>query len=274
MLILHWVFPINIFLEMATFLFDRTIFGPVISRRLGESLGINLLPDKRKICNFNCIYCECGPTHSTNISNFKIPSRDEVKEKLESRLKEIKINGSLINTITFAGNGEPTLHPDFPGIIDDTIELRSEYMPGVNIAVLSNATLIGDDKIFNALNKIDLNILKLDSAFEDTNKTINCPLSDFDLGRTIEYLKKFDGNLIIQTLFFKGTYNDNEVNNTTKKEITRWLKVINYIKPESVMIYTIARDTPNKGLHKIPLDELMHISKKVEKLGIRTHISG
>ncbi len=259
---------------MATFLFDRTIFGPVISRRLGESLGINLLPNNRKICNFNCIYCECGPTYSDSIRDFDIPSRDEVKKRLESRLKEIKSNGSLIDTITFAGNGEPTLHPDFPGIIDDTIKLRSRYLPEINIAVLSNATLINDNKIFNALNKVDLNILKLDSGFEETNKTINCPLSLFDLNKTIGYLKKFGGNLIIQTLFFKGIYNGKEINNTAEKEITRWLQVIEDIKPESVMIYTIARDTPNKGLHKIPLDELVYISKKVEKLGIRTHISG
>ncbi len=259
---------------MATFLFDRTVFGPVISRRLGESLGINLLPNNRKICNFNCIYCECGPTYSSRITGFEIPSRAEVRERLESRLKGIKKNGPLIDTITFAGNGEPTLHPDFPGIIDDTIGLRSMYLPQINIAVLSNATLIGDSKIFKALNKVDLNILKLDSGFKETNKIINCPLSLFDLDKTIEYLKKFQGNLIIQTLFFRGIYNGKEIDNTTEKEVTRWLEVINEIKPESVMIYTIARDTPNKGLHKIPLEELVDISRKAEKLGIRTHISG
>jgi wyosine [tRNA(Phe)-imidazoG37] synthetase (radical SAM superfamily) len=259
---------------MATFLFDRTVFGPVISRRLGRSLGINLLPNNRKICNFNCIYCECGPTYSSRITDFEIPSRKEVRERLESKLKEIKKNGPLIDTITFAGNGEPTLHPDFPVIIDDTTSLRSMYLPQINIAVLSNATLIGNDKIFEALNKVDLNILKLDSGFKQTNKTINCPLSLFDLDKTIGYLKKFKGNLIIQTLFFRGTYNGKEIDNTTEKEVSRWLEAINEIRPESVMIYTIARDTPNKGLHKIPLDELTEISEKAEKLGIKTYVSG
>jgi len=258
---------------MATFLFDSTIFGPVISRRLGESLGINLLPHNRKICNFNCIYCECGPTYSANIRNFNIPSRTEVKEKLGSRLTYIKNKGLFIDTITFAGNGEPTLHPEFPEIIDDTIELRDDYLPGTNIAILSNSTLIGNDKIFRALNKADLNILKLDSGYEETNRTINCPLRPFNLKKTIDNLKKFNGNLIIQTLFFKGIYNGKEVNNATQEEVTKWLQIINEIKPESVMIYTIARDTPNKGLQKIPFDDLMKISEKAENLGIRTHIS-
>jgi wyosine [tRNA(Phe)-imidazoG37] synthetase (radical SAM superfamily) len=258
---------------MATFLFDNTVFGPVISRRLGESLGINLLPNNRKICNFNCIYCECGPTYSASIRNFDIPSRTEVKEKLESRLRDIKKKGLFIDTITFAGNGEPTLHPEFPEIIDDTIELRDNHLPGTNIAILSNSTLIGNDKIFNALNKVDLNILKLDSGYEDTNITINCPLQPFNLEKTIENLKKFNGNLIIQTLFFKGTYKGTEVNNATPEEVTKWLQIINEIKPESVMIYTIARDTPNKGLQKLDFDELAGISEKVEKLGIKTHIS-
>lgn len=258
---------------MATFLFDSTIFGPVISRRLGESLGINLLPNNRKICNFNCIYCECGPTYSPNIKNFNIPSRTEVRDKLRDRLRHIKTKGLFIDTITFAGNGEPTLHPDFPEIIDDTIELRNNYLPETRIAILSNATLTGNNKIFNALSKVDLNILKLDSGYRETNRTINCPLRPFNLDETIENLKKFNGSLIIQTLFFKGVYNGKEVNNATSKEVTKWLQIINDIKPESVMIYTIARDTPNKGLQKLPFDDLVKISKKVEKLGIKTHIS-
>jgi wyosine [tRNA(Phe)-imidazoG37] synthetase (radical SAM superfamily) len=258
---------------MATFLFDSTIFGPVISRRLGESLGINLLPNNRKICNFNCIYCECGPTYSSNIRNFDIPTRAEVREKLGARLSHIKTKGLLIDTITFAGNGEPTLHPEFPEIIDDTIELRDNYLPDTDIAILSNATLIANNKIFRALSKVDLNILKLDSGYRETNRIINCPLRDFNLEETIENLKKFNGSLIIQTLFFKGIYNGKEVNNASSKEVAKWLQIINDIKPESVMIYTIARDTPNKGLEKLPSDELVEISEKVEKLGIKTHIS-
>lgn len=258
---------------MATFLFDKIIFGPVISRRLGESLGINLMPNNKKICNFNCIYCECGPTNSNDTSKFKLPTRIQVAEKLEFRLKDIKAKKIPIDTVTYAGNGEPTLHPEFPEIVKDTIALRDKYLPDTDIAVLSNSTLIDNKRIFNALNLVDLNILKLDSGYEETNKAINCPLFNFNLNKTIENLKNFNGNLIIQTLFFRGIYKGQEIDNTTEKELTRWLQIINYIQPESVMIYTIARNTPNKGLYKIPPGELTRISEKLEKTGITTHIS-
>ncbi len=258
---------------MATFLFDKIIFGPVISRRLGESLGINLLPENRKICNFNCVYCECGITESADIAKSGPPSRDEVRERLESRLKDIKKSKTAVDTITFAGNGEPTLHPYFPEIVEDTISLRDKYMPGTDIAVLSNSTRIDDNKIFHALNKVDLNILKLDSGYEETIKTINCPMYKFNLARIIENLKKFNGNLIIQTLFIRGIYKGRKIDNTNEKELARWLETMNYIKPESIMIYTIARDTPNTGLYRISFDELLKISEKVEQLGITTHIS-
>lgn len=258
---------------MSTFLFDSTIFGPVKSRRLGESLGINLLPNNKKICNFNCLYCECGLSTSDSSDAVKIPKRNEIKELLKEKLKELHAKKVKIDTITFAGNGEPTLHPNFPEIIDDVIEVRSKYFPEVKIAVLSNATFISDIRIFNALVKADKNILKLDSAIPGTQYLINCPNGNFSITETIKNLKMFNGNVIIQTLFFKGTINGKTVDNTSKIELEAWLKAINEIKPESVMIYTIARDTPVKGLKKITIEELNIIAKLLEENGHKVLVS-
>ena len=259
---------------METFLFDSIIFGPVNSRRLGISLGINLLPNDCKVCNFNCIYCECGWTNK-NIpsSRKKFHPRFHVKENLENKFKELKKSGSPIETITFAGNGEPTLHPDFDKIIDDTIELRNKYFSSAQIAVLSNSTLINKKSVFNALNKVEQNILKIDSAFEETINTHNDPPENFNLDELVEDLKKFKGNLIIQTLFLKGVYDGKTIDNTTKKEVDAWLKLIQKISPKLVMIYTIKRNTPTHKLFQIPFSDLESIAKRMEKQGIKTQIS-
>ncbi len=259
---------------MGTFLFDSTVFGPVISRRLGSSLGINLLPNYRKICNFNCIYCECGLTPQTSQEGLSLPTRSEVRRLLEEYLKGIRKPREQIDTITFAGNGEPTLHPDFPGIINDVLVLRKKYLPVVKIAVLSNATLIHRTEVFNSLLKIDFNILKLDSVFADTRQLINCPLINLSVRETIEDLKKFNGKLIVQTMFFRGNYNGNFIDNTSDEELEPLIEAYLEIQPESVMIYTIARDTPHQELQKISEDELNAIAGRIEKLGIKTHVSG
>ncbi|MBN2350374.1 MAG: radical SAM protein [Bacteroidales bacterium] len=258
---------------MATFLFDKIIFGPVKSRRLGDSLGINLLPINKKVCNFNCIYCECGLTQSYLPSGSKMPTRQEIKNKLELRLIKMKNEQNPPDTITFAGNGEPTLHPDFVEIINDTLFLRNTILPSAKIAVLSNATRIHVSKIFNALNLVDLNILKIDSVIKETQTLINCPLSDYNLTSVIKNLKMFNGNLIIQTLFFNGLYKGKTVDNTTTEELEAWLNVIREINPKMVMIYTIARDTPFDTLNKISFNVLEQIAKKVTNLGIPVQIS-
>jgi wyosine [tRNA(Phe)-imidazoG37] synthetase (radical SAM superfamily) len=197
---------------MSTFLFDSIIFGPVWSRRLGESLGINLLPVKHKVCNFNCIYCECGLTPAES-DNSGFPSAQVVKEQLVLRLEDMKKNSEYLDSITFAGNGEPTLHPEFPGIMEDTLAIRDRFFPQARVTVLSNATRIGNNSIFNALLKADLNILKLDSAIEETLLQINCPRGEYNLQDTIGLLGRFQGKLIIQTLFFRGCvyFSDKEV---------------------------------------------------------------
>lgn len=260
---------------MSTFLFDKIVFGPVKSRRLGVSLGINLLPTTRKVCNFNCIYCECGWTQNKEISGENLPSRKEVYEALDHKLAEMKKDQQSPDVITYAGNGEPTLHPEFPGIIDDSILLRNKYFPHAKIAVLSNSTAIKKPAIRKALLKVDQNILKLDSAFDLTLNIHNQPRVNIKVKDLVRDLQLFKGRLIIQTLFVRGSFNGKRIDNTTPEEIDAWINTLIKIRPSEVMIYTISRDTPEGGqLEKVPLTELKRIAAIVNELGIETQVSG
>jgi wyosine [tRNA(Phe)-imidazoG37] synthetase (radical SAM superfamily) len=258
---------------MATFLFNEIIFGPVQSRRLGESLGINLLPLNTKVCNFNCIYCECGFTERIRADDPHILPHEKIKEELEKTLISLLKTGKNIDTITFAGNGEPTLHPEFIEIIDDTILLRNKFFPKAGIAVLSNATLIGRQDIKQALQKIEFNILKIDSSFEETIKGINCPIGNFSLKNLISDLQNFNKNLTLQTLFLKGNYNGFYFDNSSEMEVEGLLNIYYKLNPKLVMIYTIARDTPVNTLEKISLHRLNEIAARIEKLGIPVQVS-
>ena len=259
---------------MTTFLFDKIIFGPVKSRRLGLSLGINLLPATKKICNFNCIYCECGWTAETKGDTGMLPSRKDVYEALFNKLSVLKEKNQPPDVITFAGNGEPTLHPEFNGIIDDTIELRNKFFPRTKIAVLSNSSNISKSHVREALLKVDQNILKLDSGFDLTVKVHNQPRVNVKVAALVENLKKFKGQLIIQTLFLKGSHKGKIIDNTTPEELDAWLMAIKIIEPSEVMIYTISRDTPEgELLHKVPAVELKRIAEMVNKMGIKTQVS-
>jgi wyosine [tRNA(Phe)-imidazoG37] synthetase (radical SAM superfamily) len=259
---------------MPTFLFDRIIFGPVKSRRLGVSLGINLLPASKKVCNFNCIYCECGWTIDASKEKSILPEREEIYKALDRKLSQMKSKNNPPDVITFAGNGEPTLHPDFPAIVDDCIELRNKYFPEARIAVLSNSTTITIPRIREALLKVDQNILKLDSGFDLTVRIHNQPRVNVRVAELIGNLKGFNGQLIIQTLFLRGSYNGRNIDNTTSEEVETWLKAIEMIKPYEVMIYTISRETPEGGrLEKVPMAELKRIAGMVNRLGIKTSVS-
>ena len=194
---------------MPTFLFDKIIFGPVKSRRLGVSLGINLLPTNIKVCSFDCIYCECGRNPKKFEEKAVLPSRMEVQQKLKEKLTEMVAENLLPDVITFAGNGEPTLHSEFAGIIDDTIKLRNQLSPNARIAVLSNATMIHKKQVFQALLKVEDNIQKLDSAFEETIKLIDCPNKNFSLSKTVDQLVAFQGKVIVQTLFIRQLQKSN-----------------------------------------------------------------
>lgn len=258
---------------MATFLFDKIIFGPVKSRRLGVSLGVNLLPVDTKICSFDCIYCECGWTPLKHEKKAELPSRQQVADEMHKKLTEMNNNGLLPDVITFAGNGEPTLHPGFPGIIDDTIELRNQLAPAARIAVLSNSTMLHKPGVFEALLKVDDNILKLDSAFEETIELLDCPRGNFSLEKVVNQLKAFNGKVTIQTLFVKGEYRDQVVDNTTPRELEAWIGLLKEIQPAKVMIYTIARETPLEGLEKIAAERLGEIARMVEAAGLPVQIS-
>ncbi len=256
-------------------LFDQVIFGPIQSRRLGISLGINLLPVDAKICSYNCIYCECG--FNTTMREAPVPSRGQVAAMLEKKLKEMNQDSKALDVITFAGNGEPTLHKDFDKIIDDTLCLRDKYYPDAKISVLSNSTRIDRPKVFNALLRVDNNILKFDSAINHTYHLIDQPVGK-DKNITVEWLiehfKKFNGKLIIQTMFIRGEYKGEKFDNTTETEVSAWLRALEEIKPEQVMIYTIDRDTPVQNLEKISLNELNSIAEKVREKGLNVSVAG
>jgi len=260
---------------MATFLFDSIVFGPVRSRRLGVSLGINLLPVGRKVCSFNCIYCECGWTPGGSEKNLSLPSRSAVYEALRMKLSAMKEQGLRPDVITFAGNGEPTLHPDFSGIIEDSIALREEFFPEAKVSVLSNGSTLHKKSVREALKKVDMNILKLDSALPATAVKMNQPRNPRDLGRFIRYANDFDGRFIIQTLFVRGTHRGEVIDNTTPEELEAWLRALERLRPQSVMVYTIDRDTPlGNDLRKVPHSELKAIAERVEALGITASVSG
>lgn len=259
---------------MATILFEELIFGPIHSRRLGTSLGVNLLPLHGKLCTFDCLYCECGL--NAQHKSGKLPKSDEVKKALESKLIELRKEGSPLDVITFAGNGEPSVHPEFDRIIDDTIELRNTYFPKAKVSVLSNATQLDKPNVFQALLKVDNPILKLDSAMDETVRILDRPNSStYSVRQQVDRMKQMNGKLIIQTLFIRGYYEGQTFDNTTDAEISAWILLIQEIKPESVMIYAIDRETPVKTLEKISLKELKAIAKRLkDETGISVSVAG
>lgn len=257
---------------MSTVIYPSPIFGPVHSRRLGVSLGINLLPEDGKVCSFDCIYCECGFNKDRRPTK-TLPSRHEIFEALESRLKDMKANGPKPDVLTFAGNGEPTMHPEFPEIIDDVRMLRDRYFPEAKISVLSNATQILKPRVFEALKKVDNNILKLDTVNPDYIQEVDRPNGHYNVEAIIDKLKAFEGKVIIQTMFMKGTMNGRDVSNLSDGFVQPWLKAVKDIAPEKVMIYTIDRETPDHDLKKASHEELDHIVDLLKKEGIEATAS-
>lgn len=256
---------------MSTFLFDKIIFGPVNSRRLGLSLGVNVMQPNSKHCNFDCIYCECGWNGEHPKGAFN--SVNAIATRLQAKLEEMAAEGKLPDVITFAGNGEPTMHPDFGAVIDSTIEIRNRLAPDCKIAVLSNATMINREAVRDALLKVDRNILKLDSALDSTVRLINQPNNLRPQSETIELMKKFDGKLIVQTMFLRGEYDGQCVDNTTAEELTALMDALKAIRPEQVMLYSIDRDTPAQGLTKVSKEELSQIAQQIEKEGLIVSIA-
>ena len=249
------------------FLSEDLVFGPIHSRRLGNSLGVNLLPKVGKICTFNCVYCECGwnPEHRDEKARLATPQ--EYEQTLENALKSLVGTPKEPNSITFSGNGEPTLHPNFPEIIDITIKLRNKYVPKAVISVLTNGTNIHNEEIFKTLQKVDNNICKLDGGTIDIINKVNLPNVKINLDQYIADLQRFDGQVIIQTLFLRGEHNGQKIDNTTDAEINLWLDHLKKIKPRNTMIYVIDRETPEKNLEKLSSEEMSRIADKVKALG-------
>lgn len=254
---------------MQTVLFHSTIFGPIHSRRLGTSLGVNLMPNDGKVCTFDCLYCEAG-FNAQGTGTTGLPSRTEVAVLLKEKLADMHAAGDRLDVITFSGNGEPTLHPDFEGIIDDVISLRDSYYPEAKVSVLSNATRLYRDDVVRALERVDNNILKLDSAIEETVELLDRPTSSaFSIADVIERLSRFGDRCIVQTMMLRGTYDGRVIDNTTNKEVDELIKAYCKIKPSEVMLYSIDRKTPAQHLEKISQEELVRIADRICLAGIK-----
>ncbi|MDR0573074.1 MAG: radical SAM protein [Tannerella sp.] len=259
---------------MSTILFDKIVYGPVHSRRLGVSLGINLSPTDGKRCTFDCIYCECG-LNAEHHAHTPAPFREDVKKALTEKLAQMKTEEMYPDVITFSGNGEPTVHPDFAGIIDDTLEIRNKFCPEAKVAVLSNSTMLHKEDVVQALCNVDENLMKLDAARDELIGQIDQPvIHDFTAAKLIEQLGRFNGKLVIQTIFLQGEHNGVRIDNTRDEEVDRWIDALKKIRPEKVMIYTISRETPVKTLQKVPMETLEKIADKVRIAGFPVSVSG
>ena len=252
---------------MSTIIYPSPIFGPVHSRRLGISLGINLLPADGTVCSFDCIYCECG-FNNDHRPHLPLPTREEVAKALEEKLREMAAEGQLPDVLTFAGNGEPTCHPHFAEIIDDTIRLRNRYCPLAKVSVLSNSTFIHRQQVHDALMLVDNNILKLDTVDPLYINKVDRPTGHYDVDSIISHMKDFHGHVIIQTMFMRGEKDGESVDNTGDDYVIPWLQAVKEIAPQQVMVYTIDRETPTQGLLKATPEQLDNIKARVEALGI------
>lgn len=268
----HGIFFVNCLEKMPknqTILFHSTIFGPIHSRRLGVSLGVNLMPNDGKVCSFDCLYCEAG-FNAQGPGKTGLPTREQTARDLEGKLKAMKEAGETLDVITFSGNGEPTLHPEFAGVIDDTLRLRDKYFPNAKVSVLTNSTRIFDPEVAEALKRVDNNILKLDSAVEKTMRLIDRPVSkEFTVDRVVEGLKQFSGTGIIQTMLLRGEHDGKPVDNTTPGEIEALIKAYEKIQPKEVMLYSLDRSTPEERLVKVEKEELDRIAAMVREGGIK-----
>lgn len=249
--------------------FDQIVFGPIFSRRLGSSLGVNLLPSIGKLCNFDCVYCECG-WNKDGKGDGKFPALSDVERALEEKMSRAAEDGTRIDSITFSGNGEPTMHPDFPEVIDMTLRLRDRYFPDAKVSVLSNATLIGRRAVAEALMKVDNPILKIDASSDELIDRINKPVGKYCLSEVVENLMKFDGRFVLQTMFLRSP----EFDTASAEALGAWMDIVRKLKPREVMVYTIDRETPDKSLGKYTVEEMTEMVRPLMDEGYRIQIRG
>lgn len=248
---------------------EKVVFGPIRSRRLGSSLGINLLPENGKICTFDCIYCECG-WNKDGLGDTKLPTAAEVRHALEIKLKQCQVERIPIDSITFSGDGEPTINPEFPQIIDDTIRLRNQYYSNSKITVLSNATRAHVPEVFEALCKVDNPTMKIDAPTNALVEKINHPAKGYDIQRVVEALKRFEGNFILQTMFLKSK----DFDSSSPEVVNGWMDIVRVLHPREVMVYTIDRPTPEQGLQKFTVEEMRTLVQPLIEEGFLIQIKG
>lgn len=253
-------------------LFQSIIYGPIHSRRLGTSLGVELMPLTHKLCTFNCVYCECG--WNTPVSHPVLPTREEVRTALEKELSDLRSQQAALDVITFSGNGEPTLHPDFLGIIQDTCALRDQYCPAAKVSVLSNSTQLGRPDVVEALRLCDNRILKLDAATDTMMRRIDLPVNEhMTVDTIIRWLQQFNGDFTLQTCFLRGEHDGQVIDNTSHEELAAWYKAVDTLRPKQIMIYVIDRKTPEEHLEKIPRTEMEAIAAPLREKGFDVIIS-
>ena len=258
---------------MQTVLFHETVFGPIHSRRLGISLGINLMPNDGKICSFDCVYCEAG-YNAQGQGTTGVPTRNDVHHRLNAKLSAMHAAGEKLDVITFSGNGEPTLHPNFKEIVHDVLLLRNKFYPEAKVSVLSNSTMVGHKNVADALRTVDNNILKLDSAINSTLRLINQPKSvNVQAEGIINDLKQFSGSCIVQTMMLRGEHNGQHIDNTTDTEVEALIAAYLEIRPREVMLYSIDRKTPEENLRKVSREELDAIARRIEAAGIAVQVN-
>ena len=248
---------------------EEIVFGPIFSRRLGSSLGINLLPEKGKICNFDCIYCECG-WNKDGRGDTKLPTAAELEAALEAKLAGCREAGTPIDSITFSGDGEPTLNPDFPEIIGITLRLRDTYYPAAKVSVLTNATMLHKDAVVEALKKVDNPILKLDAATDELVGRINQPQGHYSVREVVENMKKFGGDFVMQTMFLRAPGFDS----SAPEQLNAWMDIVRELRPREVMVYTIDRQTPATGLEKFTEEQMRSLVKPLLDEGFTIQIKG
>lgn len=256
-------------------LFENTIIGPIHSRRLGNSLGINLLPLKRKFCTYDCIYCECGWNEETIENKIELPSYEDVRNQLKKRIDKLKAEGTVVDSFTFAGNGEPTLHPDFPKVVDLVVEIRNKYYPNAVITLLTNATQLSRPEIYNALLKLDNPVLKLDAGMAAMRNSINKPTAEkYSFDELVNNLILFGNRGIIQTLLLRGSNDGKIISNVSDEDFGEYIELLKKIRPKYVMLYAIDRTTPEKDLEKLSVDELEIYAQKIRNEGIDVKVYG
>ena len=248
---------------------EETVFGPIHSRRLGSSLGINLLPTKGKLCNFDCIYCECG-WNADGTADRRLPTAAQVRELLEAKLRQCAADGTPIDSITFSGDGEPTLNPEFPQIVRDTVELRNRYFPGAVVSVLTNATRICRPEVAEALHLVDNAILKLDAPTDALAAVINQPRAEYHVESIVGDMERFGHDFVLQTMFLRAPGFDS----SNPEVLGPWMDIVRRLRPREVMVYTLDRPTPAEGLQKFTAAEMQALVQPLIDEGIKIQIKG